>query len=134
MPNILYAAPVAAFVFLAGCGASTTYCVLPPVDDPTFDAAIIAAHTADDPTPEHPRIGCIPPTLRESGSRDGKLLPRIVRVIGTYDAEHWKVLMPGVYDTTKWVPVPMTSVRYAGCGVEAEAFRQLITQPQGASQ
>jgi hypothetical protein len=136
MRHVLFAAFMAAFLFLAGCSSSATtnYCVLPPIDDPAFDAAVVAAQTAADPTPKHPRVGCIPPTLRESGSVPGRLQPRIVRVIGTYDAENWKVLMPGVYDTAKWVPVPMTSVRYVGCGVEAEAFRQLITQPQGASQ
>lgn len=101
-----------------------------------FRAAILAASLCGcasaplaDPTPENPKLGCIPPTMDQQAHYSGRILPTIVRIIGTYehDEDKWKVLMPGVYDASRWVPVPKDQVKFINCGPEWHA----IFQPDG---
>lgn len=95
------------FALMAGCGSTH------PID----------------PSPEHPRIGCIKPTQRQRIGVEGKILPEVVRIIGTTppeDGERWKVLRSGEYDATKWQPWSKESISFVGCGSEAAAFREVI--------
>lgn len=111
---------------LVSLGAALTCCASTNVgidlDDP--ERVIAAAH-ANDPTPERPRIGCLMPTIEQQSQVPGKLLPEIVRVIGFTSAEDGhraKILRAGQFDVTKWQPWPEKSIRYVGCGPEAEAY------------
>jgi hypothetical protein len=121
-----------AVVLLAGC--ASTRLPLPAVDDPNFDEKILkAADEAaerDEPTREHPKIGCITSTLRELASVAGKMLPEIVRVIGTYSSDKWMVLRSGEFNERHWQPWPKEKIRFIGCGREADAFREIEAHTQ----
>lgn len=100
---------------------------LPSIDDADYEAKIVARSHLNDPAPDHPKFGCIYPTANQNARADGKLLPEIVRVIGVTspeDGERWKVLRAGEYDPKKWQPWPKNAIRFTGCGVQMEAFRE----------
>ena len=86
-----------------------------------------------DPTPQRPRIGCVADSMAVQSSVPGKLMPRIVRVIGTYehDDSQWMVIFADEYNG-HWVPVDKRLVRFADCGREADAFRELFSAPASA--
>jgi hypothetical protein len=101
-------------------------------------AAIVAAFLVvgcasvprPDPTPDHPRVGCRVDSVGGPAMRvEGKLLPAVVRVIGTYEhnQDEWKVLLPGEQDVTKWVPIQKSLIRFVGCGSEVDAFNEVFS-------
>jgi hypothetical protein len=123
-------AALLAFVLFTACGR-TIYCVLPPVDDPTFETKLVESQKESEPTQptvDRPIFGCIAPTLGQQSHVEGKLMPEIVRVIGRYDELQVKVLRAGVFDPEKWVPMPSASVRFVGCGREIDAYRQVSAE------
>ena len=111
-------------VFLSNCAAPGFYRSLPPIDDLTFVAKLTEAIQADEPSVSHPKVGCIVSTLDQESHVAGKLLPEIVRVIGTYEhnSDEWMVLRSGERNPAKWVPIPKSDVRFINCG-ESDASR-----------
>jgi hypothetical protein len=101
---------------------------------------VVLVHCASgpglDPTPERPKVGCILPTMRQQGQVQGKLLPEVVRIIGVTsfeDGQRYKVLRAGEFDTARWQPWEREKIRFNGCGMEVEAFRDLMraSKPTG---
>lgn len=120
--------------------------------------ALVIMACASGPTPEPtavaPQVGCIMPTLRQSASAgsatvdgkvyEGKRLPEIVRIVGTYtDAdgfplldeygnEQWKILRSGEFNPDNWQPWAKNKITLgARCGREADAFRETLPQGEG---
>ncbi len=120
-------------LIVASCVAQRS--ALPPVDDPSFDEAIVAQQAAaekrGEATPQKQRLACIWPTSNEQAHVSGKLMPRVVRVIGTYPhqdsygREQLMVLPAGETNLKNWIPVPKDAVRFVGCGNEFSAFQEL---------
>ena len=98
-----------------------------------------------DPTPEHPRVGCIadsPFPARQKLSLGGsRLLPEIVRIIGSTsleDGERWMIVRGGAYsaqacadpwdrERCEWLPYDKREIQTGGaCGPEADAHRDLM--------
>lgn len=76
-----------------------------------------------DPTPEHPRVGCIADSPFESRQKHtvegNRILPEMVRVIGVTsaeDGERWKVLRAGERDPRAWQPWEKSRIQFYGCG------------------
>jgi hypothetical protein len=99
------------------------------------------------PTPEKPRVGCIPATMKQQGSVPGRLLPETVYVIGMTsgaDGERWMVIrgtyLKGVCQgenlkdrhACPWLPYDMDAIKFMGCGRETDAFRDLLRQSEEA--
>jgi hypothetical protein len=125
-------AALLAFVLFSSC-SHAIYCVLPPVDDPTFEEKLVESQKTLEPTADHPQLGCIASTMNQQVHVEGKLLPEIVRVIGRYDALQVKVLRAGVYDPAQWVPMPAAAIRFVGCGREIDAYREISAESSSPS-
>jgi hypothetical protein len=84
-----------------------------------------SADAARPPSPEHPKVGCIAPTLRQSGSHEGKILPEIVIVTGETpidDGARWIVLRAPDFDPKKWEPHSKEEIVF---GARCKAGRDL---------
>lgn len=88
-----------------------------------------------DPTPEHPLIGCIMPTLQQVSHSAGQPRPEVVKVIGETpidDGKRWIVLRGPNFDPKKWEPHSKEEIVFGPrCGPEVDAFRNLFNASSG---